>query len=108
MSPYVAVGGRDCTWLGHEDFNLMLWSWAKQRGKPSWKVVDAKSVFDTLLKQTADSKQDRRKAVDVALPRQSFENKGTTIRWVTHPRMPADIMTRSDVSKGNDALGHVL
>ena len=71
-------------------------------------MVDAKSVFDTLLKQTADSKQDRRTAVDVALLWQSFENTGTEIRWVTHPRMPADIMTKSDVSKGNDALGDVL
>ena len=71
-------------------------------------VIDAKSVFDTLLKQTAGSKQDRRTAVDLALLLQSFQQAGTAVRWIPRPRMPADIMTKSDVSRGNEALTELL
>ena len=45
-------------------------------------VVDAKSVFDSLMKQTAGSKQDRRTSVDLSLLRQSFGASGTAIRWI--------------------------
>ena len=71
-------------------------------------MVEAKSVFDTLLSQTAGSKQDRRTSVDLALLRPSFNGSGTTIRWIPHPRMPVDIMTKSDVAKGNAALSELL
>ena len=71
-------------------------------------VVDAKSVFDSLMKQTAGSKQDRRTSVDLSLLRQSFGVSGTVIRWIPHPRMPVDIMTKSDVAKGNAAMTSLL
>ena len=71
--------------------------------QPSLAVTDAKSVFDTLMMQTAGSKLDRRSAIDSALLRQRFEWTRTKVRWVPHVRMPAD-MTKSDVSRGNAAL----
>ena len=30
------------------------------------------------------------------------------IRWIPRPRMPVDIMTKSDVARGNEALGEML
>ena len=51
---------------------------------------------------------DRRTAVDLALLGQSFQAAGTTIRWIPHPRTPADMMTKSDISKGNAALTEML
>ena len=71
-------------------------------------VVDAKSVFDTLVKSTAGSKQDRRTSIDLALLRDRFAKEGISIRWVPHPLMPSDMMTKSDVRKGNAALSTLL
>ena len=71
-------------------------------------IVDAKSVFDTLGKPSAGSKQDRRSAIDLALLRQQFGRSGSTVRWVPHPMMPVDMMTKSDVGKGNAALTMLL
>lgn len=58
-------------------------------------VVDAKSVFDTLLMPTAGSKQDRRMAIDLACMRQVVEAAPAVVRWIPHPFMPADILTKS-------------
>ena len=71
-------------------------------------VVDAKSVFDVLNKNTAGSQKDRRSAIELAVIRDSFNRKGGTVRWIPHPLMPADIMNKVDLAKGNDALDHLL
>ena len=71
-------------------------------------VVDAKSPFDTLLKNAAASRQDRRNALDLASLRQQVQARDTLIRWVPHPRMIVDIMTKANVTKGNAALTHFL
>ena len=46
--------------------------------------------------------------MDLALPQQSFGRAGTKIRWVPRARLPADIMTKSDVSRKNAALSDLL
>ena len=79
---------------------------AKQLG--DLHVVDAKSIYDTLTKRTAGSQKDRRTSIELAVIRDTFEHTGGIVRWVPHPRMPADIMNKADVSKGNDALNHLL
>ena len=57
--------------------------------------IDAKSVFDALIKKCAGNRQTS----------QSLENH---IRWIPHPLMPTDSMTKADPSAGNDALRHLL
>ena len=70
--------------------------------------IDAKSVFDALIKECAGSRQDRRTAVDLAIVRETLKAQGSRIRWIPHPLMPLDSMTKMDPSAGNDALRHLL
>ena len=70
--------------------------------------IDAKSVFDALIKECAGSRQDRRAAVDLAIVRETLKAQGSRIRWIPHPLMPADAMTKVDPSAGSDALRHLL
>ena len=56
--------------------------------------IDAKSVFDALIKECAGSRQDRRTAVDLAIVRETFKAQGSHISWIPP-------------SAGNDALRHL-
>ena len=67
-------------------------------------VIDAKSVFDSLIKETAGSKQDRRTAIELAIVREVLQGMSSKIKWVPHPLMPADTMTHADPAKSNDAF----
>ena len=72
-------------------------------------VTDAKSVFDTLMKQTAGCKEDRGTAMALALP--STESSGDAeprSAGSLHVRMLADTMTKSDVSRENAAPSDLL
>ena len=71
-------------------------------------MVDAKRLFDLVSKVSGGSRNDRRSSVDVSIVRQSLEKTGSVIRWVPHQLMPADAMTKSDVSKASFALSHFL
>ena len=71
-------------------------------------VVDGKSVFDVLSRQTAGSRQDRRTSIDLAIIRDSLGRRGGHIRWVPHSHMPSDTMTNADIGRGNAALSHLL
>jgi len=71
-------------------------------------IVDAKSVFDSLSKNTASSKQDRRTAIELSICRDSMRASGSKVRWIPHWAMPSDQLTKADVSKGNAALGEML
>ena len=70
--------------------------------------IDAKSVFDALIKECAGNRQDRPTAVDLAIVRETLKAQRSHIRWIPHPLMPADSMTKADPSDGNDALRHLL
>ena len=39
---------------------------------------------------------------------ETLEAQGFGTRWIPHPLMPADSMTKADPSAGNDALRHLL
>ena len=71
-------------------------------------VVDAKSVFDTLSKNTSGSEADRRNAIELAIIRDTMSTLGSQARWVPHGRMPADAMTKIDPARGNLALSEML
>ena len=70
--------------------------------------IDAKSVFDALIKECAGNRRDRRAAVDLAIVREILKAQGSHIRWIPHALMLADSMTKADPSAGNDALRHLL
>ena len=71
-------------------------------------IVDAKGIFDTLDKETSGSKADRRIAIDLAVIRTVMTRVGSHIRWVPHPAMPVDPLTKSDIQKGNMAQFKML
>eukprot|EP00959_Pyramimonas_sp_CCMP1952_P357786 7491002-Pyramimonas_sp.AAC.1 len=71
-------------------------------------IVDAKSVFDTLSKNSAGSRADRRNAIEMAVVRDSLSSVGSQIRWLPHGLMPADPLTKVDPARGNAALHDVL
>ena len=57
-------------------------------------LVDAKSLFDHLVKTTVGATEDRRTAIEMQLVRQSMLETGTTVKWVNHERMLADCLTK--------------
>ena len=57
-------------------------------------VVDAKSLFDHLVKETVGCTDDKRTAIEMQVIRQSMQETGAVIRWVPHPRMFMDCLTK--------------
>ena len=47
--------------------------------------IDAKTVFDVLIKECGGSRQDRRTAVDLAIVRETLKAQGSHIRWIPTP-----------------------
>ncbi|CAK0863956.1 unnamed protein product, partial [Prorocentrum cordatum] len=92
-SPFAVVMSQECS-LGEKASALS--------------VVDAKSVFDTLSRNTAGSRADRRNSVELAVVRDSLSAVGSPIRWLPHGRMPADPLTHADPAKGNLAFHDLL
>ena len=71
-------------------------------------VIDAKSVYDTVIRNGSSLKQDRRTAIDLAMARETLQHVQSIIRWCPHTKMIADALTKAEVSKGNDAMASVL
>ena len=71
-------------------------------------IVDAKSVFDALLKNSANSQQDRRTAIDLAICRESLQSAGSTLKWVPHWGMASDALTEADVGQANAAPDQLM
>ena len=46
--------------------------------------IDAKSVFDALIKECAGNRPDRRTAVDLAIVGETLKAQGSHIRWIPH------------------------
>ena len=80
----------------------------KDERKNEIAIIDAKSVYDMAKKDTAGGRQDRRIGIEMSIIRESMHKVGSKIRWIPHPRMPADMMTHSDVTKCNAALTNLI
>ena len=74
---------------------------ADQKLKDSLAVVDAKSLYDNLMKEGAQA-QDKFTALDVAIAREKIDGLGVQVRWVEHQSMPVDSLTK--IGAGKDAL----
>ena len=71
-------------------------------------VIDAKSVYDAVIRNGSSLKQGRRTAIDLAMARETLQHVQATIRWCPHTKMIADCLTKAEVSKGNDAMASVI
>ena len=71
-------------------------------------VIDAKSVYESVIRNGSSLKQDRRTAIDLAMARETLQHVQSSVRWCPHTKMIADSLTNAEVSKGNDAMASVL
>lgn len=97
-------------WEGHLAPFTSVWSQNCVVAKhlPLQHVVDAKSLYDAVIKDAAGSRADRRTAVDLCILRDVHLKSGSRVRWVPHHLMVVDSMTKADPGKANDALGHLM
>ena len=63
-------------------------------------VVDAKSLFDHLVKETIGSTEDKRTAIEMQVIRQSLSEVGAQIKWVPHVKMTIDCLTKRNGNRG--------
>ena len=75
---------------------------------PQCTVTDAKSLYDCLLKEHPQGKQDRRSSLELAIIVKDLQETRSSVRWVPHQKMLADSMTKSDPLKANGALEQML
>ncbi|CAE7465876.1 GIP [Symbiodinium sp. CCMP2592] len=61
--------------------------------KESLSEVDAKSLYDNLMKAGAQA-QDKFTALDVTIAREKIDGLGVQLRWVEHQSMPVDSLTK--------------
>ena len=71
-------------------------------------VVDAKSIFDTVLQEAPGSRQDRRTAVDLAIITEALAAVKGTVKRMPHAKMMTDSLTKEDVQHRNHALFDLL
>ena len=71
-------------------------------------ITDAKSLYDALVKGHPASRQDRRNSLELASIIDAMNKGGGLVRWTSHQRMVADMLTKADIGKGNGALLHLL
>ena len=57
-------------------------------------VVDSKSFYDHLSKETCGHTSDRRTAIEMQIIRQTLLEAGASIRWIDHNRMIVDPLTK--------------
>ena len=91
-----------------KDFDMRCWqeALAKRRlsalvsdeSEPELKrgisIVDAKSLYDHLSKETTGSTDDKRTALEMQVIRQAMAETATGIKWVPHPQMIVDALTK--------------
>ncbi|CAE7242722.1 engB [Symbiodinium sp. CCMP2592] len=66
--------------------------------RESLSVIDAKSLYDNLVKD-GNQPQDKFTALDVAIAREKIDGMGVQVRWVEHQSMIVDCLTEVKGSK---------
>ncbi|CAE7563252.1 GIP, partial [Symbiodinium sp. CCMP2456] len=67
-------------------------------------VTDAKSLFDCILKEHPQGRQDRKASLELAIIVRDLEQTRSMVRWVPHQKMVVDALTKMDPSKANGAM----
>ena len=62
--------------------------------KGSLCIVDAKALYDHLSKETAGPSADKRTGLEIQVIRQNMSAINSEVRWVPHPRMVVDGLTK--------------
>lgn len=83
--------------FSHEDVLVLSSETSDERLRESLAIVDAKSLYDYLSRDTVGG-QDRRTAIEIQIIREDLHNLNGQVRWVDHPAMVADPLTKV---KGN-------
>ena len=97
-----------------KDFDMRCWqaALAKRRlnalisdeSEPELKrgvsIVDAKSLYDHLSKETTGFTDDKRTALEMQVIRQAMAETATGIKWVPHPKMIVDALTKKGGNLG--------
>ena len=50
-------------------------------------IIDAKSVYDAIIRNGSSLKQDRRTAIDLAMARETLQHAKATVRWCPHTKL---------------------
>ena len=78
---------------------------SSEKLKGSLAIVDAKSLYDQLHKDSIGG-QDKRTAIEIQIIREDLNSLHGKMRWIDHPAMIADGLTK--VKGSNEALYRVL
>lgn len=71
----------------------MISSTTSESLRGSMAIVDAKSLYDQLCKDTIGG-QDKRTAIEIQIIREDLNSLSGSVRWVDHPAMLADPLTK--------------
>ena len=66
--------------------------------KSSLCIVDAKALFDHLSRETAGPSADKRTGLEIQVIRQSMSAINSAVRWVPHPHMVVDGLTKKNAN----------
>ena len=61
-------------------------------------IVDAKALFDHLSRETAGPSADKRTGLEIQVIRQSMSAINSAVRWVPHPHMVVDGLTKKNAN----------
>ena len=67
-------------------------------------VTDAKSLFDCILKEHPQGRQDRKASLELAIIVRDLEETKSMVRWVPHQKMVVHPLTKPDPFKANGAM----
>ncbi|CAE7403523.1 unnamed protein product, partial [Symbiodinium necroappetens] len=76
--------------------------------QPQCSVTDAKSLYDCIMKEHPQGKQDRRSALELAIIVRDLQETRSMVRWVPHQKMVVDVLTKVDPLKANGAMDQFL
>ncbi|CAE7837485.1 unnamed protein product, partial [Symbiodinium necroappetens] len=76
--------------------------------QPQCSVTDAKSLYDCIMKEHPQGKQDRKSALELAIIVKDLRDSSSMVRWVPHQKMLVDALTKADPMKANGAMDQFL
>ena len=76
--------------------------------QPQCSITDAKSLYDCIMKEHPQGKQDRKSALELAIIVKDLRDSSSMVRWVPHQKMLVDALTKADPMKANGAMEQFL
>ena len=76
--------------------------------QPQCSVTDAKSLYDCIMKEHPQGRQDRKSALELAIIVKDLQSSQSMVRWIPHQKMIVDALTKADPAKSNGAMDMYL